>query len=79
MIDLSGLKPGRFHQGDMERLFSGLPNQNKTKYIIALPDKMVDDASKIADEYSESVLGYSGKSLYSVAKKDGAHRILKLH
>ena len=40
-IDMTGLKPSRFQDGDMERLFRALPQESGLTYIVGLDERIV--------------------------------------
>lgn len=72
LIDLSGMKPSKVSESDLEELFVELPNQPKIGYVIALPDTMVRTGETLARDYSDSIVDYPLKPRYKVMNKNCA-------
>lgn len=74
LIDFTSLKPNRFKDGDLERLFMELPDQWGTRYFIALPERLVPSATRLAYEYDNSGTEY-WKRGYLILNKRTAQAI----
>ena len=73
LLDFGGVKPSKFGDGDIARLFASLPQRFGITYVLAFHDKLLGEAGMMAERFKTEA---TPQANYIIADRNSAYRIL---